>query len=71
MIENKKKGPPCTGGPESPVSKNQATENIGNTPRSFLRMRITIDIVKEIATAVAPFLIACVFNYSRIVPPVK
>jgi len=50
---------------------NQATENIGNTPRSFLRMRIAIDIVKKIAISVAPFLIVCVFNYSRIVALVK
>ena len=50
---------------------NQATENKGNTPRSFLRMRIAIDMVKKIVISVAPFLIVCVLDYSRIVPTVK
>jgi len=64
-MRTKRKGRPARAALDILCESNQATENIGNTPRSFLRMRIAIDIVKKIAISVAPFLLL-VFVYSII-----
>jgi hypothetical protein len=48
-IEDKKKGPLLHGRPWIVLGElNQAAESMGNTPRSFPRMGIAIDIVKDV-----------------------
>jgi len=50
--QQKERAAPARAALEILCRSNQATENIGNTPRSFLRMGIAIDIVKKIAISV-------------------
>ena len=64
-MRTKRKGRPARAALDILCESNQATENIGNIPRSFLRMRIAIDIMKKIAISVTSQIIVCEFNYSR------
>jgi len=54
--EEKERAAPARAALEILCRSNQATENISNTPRSFLRSGIAIDIVKKIAISVPSFL---------------